>query len=149
MRRSLTLSLMTLPIAGAAAAESAGPTGADGWHVLGGIETVEHETETSWSVTKRYPPEIADGADAFELSGYLVPVGFGAETRDFMMVTDLASCPFCGSGDHGRSIEVRLADPIPATEDARRATIRGALHLVRDADTLQAVVMTDAVLLDG
>ncbi|MGB3406759.1 MAG: hypothetical protein WBA67_04635, partial [Jannaschia sp.] len=62
------------------------------------------------------------------------------------LVSDLGQCPFCGSGDHGTSIEVRLTDPLRVTEEAKRATVRGALSLVRDADTMQAVVMTDARL---
>jgi hypothetical protein len=40
---------------------------------------------------------------------------------------------------------VRLADPMPVTEESQRMTLRGALHLVRDPGTMQAVVMIDAV----
>ncbi|MEM7489845.1 MAG: hypothetical protein AAF390_12065 [Pseudomonadota bacterium] len=137
------MSLVTLPLA--AGAETVG----DGWHLLGQIEVIEHETETSWSVTKRFPAQLEGGADTFEISGYLIPVGWEEETRDFMLVSDLGQCPFCGSGDHGTSIEVRLADPLPVTEESRHATLRGALHTVTDPQTMQAVIMTDAVLLDG
>ncbi|WGH79767.1 hypothetical protein [Jannaschia ovalis] len=140
MRRSTALSLTALPLAATAQADTAA------WHILDQIEVTEVETADSWSVVKSYPPEIAGGAPDFEITGYLVPVGWEAETRDFMLVSDLGQCPFCGSGDHGTAIEVRLADPLPAAEEGRRATLRGALHPVRDADTMQAVVMTDAVL---
>jgi hypothetical protein len=139
-RAALSTTALSALIAAPALAETP-----DAWHLLSQIETVEHETETSWHVTKRYPAEIADGADDFEISGYLVPVGWEAETRDWMLVSDLGQCPFCGSGDHGTSIEVRLADPMPVTEESQRMTLRGALHLVRDPGTMQAVVMIDAV----
>ncbi|MFO6464465.1 hypothetical protein ACK8OR_08735 [Jannaschia sp. KMU-145] len=148
MRRA-TLLTTTFPIAAALPAVAFADAADPAWHLLGQIEVTEHETADSWSVTKRYPSEIAGGVDRFEISGYLVPVGWEAETRDWMLVSDLGQCPFCGSGDHGTAIEVQLADPLPVTEDARHAKLSGALHLVEDADTMQAVVMTGATLLDG
>ncbi|WP_371157678.1 hypothetical protein [Jannaschia sp. 2305UL9-9] len=144
MHRKTALSFAALPMAATPAMADVDPA----WHLLGQIEVTEHETAESWTVTKRFPAEIEGGVDEFQISGYLIAVGWEAETRDFMLVSDAGQCPFCGSGDHGTAIEVRLADPLPATDEARQATLRGALHLVRDADTMQAVVMTDAVLLD-
>ncbi|UWQ18625.1 hypothetical protein [Jannaschia sp. M317] len=144
MHKPVALSLAALPFASAALAE-ADPA----WHLLGQIEVTEHESADSWSVTKRFPAEIENGVDTFEISGYLIAVGWEAETRDYMLVSDLGQCPFCGSGDHGTAIEVRLTDPLPVTDEAQHATLRGMLQLVRDPSTMQAVVMTDAVLLDG
>lgn len=142
-RCTTAVSLALTPLAAPALAET------DGWHILGQIEVTEVETAENWSVVKRFPAQIEGGDPDFEITGYLVPVGWEAETRDFMLVSDLGQCPFCGSGDHGTSIEVRLADPLPVTDEGRRATLRGALHPVRDAGTMQAVVMTDAVIVDS
>lgn len=142
MKRTAALSLAAIPLAAAAQASP------DAWHLLGQIEVTEHETADSWSATKRYPAELENGADEFEITGYLVPVGWEEETRDFMLVSALGQCPFCGSGDHGTAIEVQLADPLPISEEGKRATLRGALTPVRDETTMQAIVMTDAVILD-
>lgn len=145
MYRKTALSLAALPFAATTGHAESDPA----WHLLGQIELTEHETADSWSVTKRFPAEIENGVAEFQISGYLVAVGWEEETRDYMLMSDAGQCPFCGSGDHGTAIEVKLANPLLATDEARRATVRGALHLVRDTDTLQAVVMTDARLLDG
>ena len=139
LRSTTALSLVTLPLLGSNAMAE------NGWHILDQIEVTEVETADSWSVLKRFPAEIEGGVESFEISGYLIPVGWEAETRDFMLVSDLGQCPFCGSGGHGTSIEVRLADPLPVTDEAKHATLRGMLQLVRDETTMQAVVMTDAV----
>jgi hypothetical protein len=151
--RRTVFTLASLPLAATALPFAVAPahaeTAEDGWHLLGQIEVTEHETADSWSVTKRFPAALEDGADAFEISGYLIPVGWEAETRDFMLVSDAGQCPFCGSGGHGTSIEVRLAEALPVTDEAKHATLRGALHLVRDETTMQAVVMTDAVIVGG
>lgn len=145
-RSALALLAAPLALPGAAHAETAADPA---WHLLGQIETQEVVQGDDWHVVKRFPAEIAGGADVFEISGYLIPVGWEAETRDFMLVSDLGQCPFCGSGEHGTAIEVRLADPLPVMDEERHARLRGALRLVTDPLTMQAVVMEDAVLLDG
>ncbi|WP_308917519.1 hypothetical protein [Jannaschia sp. LMIT008] len=130
------------------------PAAADGqadaaWDLLSRIERTEVVTDDSYAVLKRFPPEIADGADVFEISGFLVPMGFGAETTDFMLIPEAGMCPFCGSSDHGLAIQVAMADPLPAVEGESRVTLRGALHAVTDPQTFQSVVMTDAVTVGG
>jgi hypothetical protein len=153
MRRAAALSLIASPLALAAAlpALAGAPVAdaADGWDLLGKIEFEERETATSWSVIKRFPAELEGGVETFEISGYLTPVGWEEATRDFMLVSDAGQCPFCGSGEHGTAIEVRMTDPLPVSDESRRVTLRGALHPVRDETTLQAVVMTGAEIVDG
>ncbi|MGB3408824.1 MAG: hypothetical protein WBA67_15170, partial [Jannaschia sp.] len=77
LRSTTALSLLCLPFASAVGAAEPDPA----WHLLGQIEVTEHETADSWSVTKRYPAALENGAPDFEISGYLIAVGFGAETR--------------------------------------------------------------------
>ena len=120
-----------------------------GWELLSRIQVEERINGDDYAVVKRFPPEIENGAPVFEISGFLIPVGVGAETTEFMLVPEAGMCPFCGSPDHGTAIEVSLADPLPAVEGEARVTLRGALHAVKDAQTTQAVVMTDAVPLAG
>ena len=141
---------LALPVAGLAfpALSETAPTD-PAWDLLSRIEIKEVSTGGDYGVVKRFPPEIENGAPVFEISGYLVPLGFGAETTDFMLIPEAGMCPFCGSPDHGAAIEVSLASPLPAVEGTTRITLRGALRTVTDPQTWQAVVMTGAVPVPG
>ncbi|PRY95044.1 hypothetical protein BCF33_0656 [Hasllibacter halocynthiae] len=143
MRRAM-IPLAALP-ALPAVAETEGA--ADAWHVLDRITFDEVATEDSYAVHKTFPAEIADGAPAFEVSGYAVPMDL--EGREFMLVSDLAECPFCGAGDHGVTVNVSMAEPMPGIDASQRVVLRGALIPVHDPETWQSVILTDAVRLDA
>ena len=143
--------LTALATIGAATATTA-PAWAEevhpGWTLIDGIEREEVITADSYAVIKRFPAEVAGGVDEFEIAGYLIPLGFGAETADWMLVPEAGMCPFCGSSEHGTAIEVSLAEPLAVDaigEDAtKRVVLRGALQTVTDPQTFQAFYMTDA-----
>ncbi|MBM2576215.1 hypothetical protein JQC91_07845 [Jannaschia sp. Os4] len=120
------------------------------WSLIEGIEREEVISGDDYAVIKRFPAEIAGGVDEFEIAGYLVPLGFGAETADWMLVPEAGMCPFCGSSEHGTAIEVSMAEPIAVDEigeDAtKRVVLRGSLHALKDPQTFQALYMTGAVV---
>ncbi|MGR3540702.1 MAG: hypothetical protein ACU0BS_04650 [Hasllibacter sp.] len=142
MRRAL-IPLVALPAAPAMAETDA----EYGWHVLNQITFDERATETSYSVHKTFPAEIENGDPSFEVSGYAVPMD--AEGVEFMLVPDIADCPFCGSTDHGVTVNLSFAEAQPGLDEATRIVVRGALVPVHDPETWQSVILTDAVRLDA
>lgn len=116
---------------------------ADQWDLLAQIEIEEIVTDTSYEVRKVFPAAIENGVEQFDISGYLVPLSEGAEISDFILISDMGFCPFCGSPEHGTSLQVTMADPI-AFEEGARVTLRGALQTVTDPETWQTTVLTGA-----
>lgn len=144
--RALTALAATAAAATPALAEETGTDAA--WALVRGVEAREVIRGDDYAVVKRFPAEIEGGVDVFEIAGYLVPLGFGAETTDFMLVPEAGMCPFCGSSEHGTAIEVSLAEPMAVSEVGEDATtrvvLRGALHAIKDPETFQALYLTDA-----
>jgi len=87
---------------------------------------------------------MSKGAIEFEITGYAVPLTPGELISDLILVSDIGSCPFCGSLDHGASLEVTLAEAIPAFEDSTRLSLRGTLEPVTDPETWQAAILRNA-----
>lgn len=113
------------------------------WELLSQIEIEEIITETSYEVRKVFPSSIENGVEQFDISGYLVPLNEGAEISDFILISDMGFCPFCGSPEHGTSLQVSMADPI-AFEEGKRVTLRGALEPVTDPETWQTTLLNNA-----
>ena len=113
------------------------------WDLLAAIEVEEIITDTSYEVRKVFPSALENGVEQFDISGYLVPLSDGAEISDFILISDMGFCPFCGSPEHGTSLQVSMADPI-AFEEGERVTLRGALETVTDPETWQTTVLTGA-----
>lgn len=113
------------------------------WDLLAAIEVEEIITDTTYEVRKVFPSALENGVEQFDISGYLVPLADGAEISDFILISDMGFCPFCGSPEHGTSLQVSMADPI-AFEEGKRITLRGALETVTDPETWQTTVLTDA-----
>lgn len=113
------------------------------WDLLAAIEIEEIITDTSYEVRKVFPSAIENGVEQFDISGYLVPLADGAEISDFILISDMGFCPFCGSPEHGTSLQVTMADPIQFVE-GERVTLRGALETVTDPETWQTTVLTGA-----
>lgn len=116
----------------------------DAWHLLNQIGIEEIVTETTYEVRKTYPAEIENGVKDFEITGYAAPMIPGEAVRELILVSDMGLCPFCGSADHGASLQVSLADPIAMGDEAQRITLRGTLNRVDDPETWQAVILQDA-----
>ncbi|MEM9436021.1 MAG: hypothetical protein AAGA15_03190 [Pseudomonadota bacterium] len=73
------------------------------------------------------PVAADDGSALYEMSGYVALVRSAAEVSEFMLVSDMGVCPWCGEAGHGVALEVQLADPTLDLEDGQRVTVRGVL----------------------
>lgn len=143
---SLSVSAAALAAASPALAERA--TDAS-WNLLEAIKVTEIITENSYEVRKIFPAEIRDGVAQFDITGFAVPLGDGTNVTEFMLVSDIGFCPFCGDPDHGAALQVTLASPLPVLEEGTRLSLRGALETIKDDQTWQSAVMRNAIVLDG
>lgn len=144
--RTMTVSATALAAASPAFAETiASPA----WDALAAIEIEEIMTETTYEVRKIFPAEIKDGVERFDITGFAVPLGETENVRDFMIVSDIGFCPFCGDPEHGTALQVTLAEPIPFIEEGMRLSLRGSLETIKDDQTWQSAIMRDAVVIDG
>lgn len=121
----------------------------DGWALLSAIEIEEIVTETTYEVRKTFPETLAEGRSGMELTGYAFPISTGSEVRQVMLVSDMGLCPLCGSGEHGASVEVTLAEPLMGLEDGARVTLRGDMRPVRDPETWQSAVLENAAIVSA
>lgn len=116
------------------------------WALLDQIGMTEHETiDGDWKVEKTFPPELVDAAaEPFTITGYIIPVTSEPVQRQVLLVRNTEDCPFCGSAAYAPALEVWLASPVRDITEFDEVTVTGALQLVEDPDTLQAVVLTAA-----
>ena len=120
----------------------------DVWALLGEVEIDEIVTDTSYEVKKTFPKQLDDGIQELTITGYAMPLTPGSVISELLLVSDMGTCPFCGSGDHGTSLKVTLAEPLSDFEDGARITLKGALTAVRDTTTWQSAVLENAILVD-
>ncbi|WP_460274561.1 hypothetical protein [Celeribacter sp. ULVN23_4] len=120
-----------------------------GWDMLKGITIEEIVTETSYEVKKGFPDRLKNGVKGMELTGYAVPLTPGSDVRDLILVSDMGLCPFCGSADHGASVQVSLDSPIVGLEEGTRITLKGNMKPVLDPETWQAAILENAVVVGG
>lgn len=144
--RTLTVSATALAAATPGMAETVDSAA---WDALAAIEIEEIMTETTYEVRKIFPAEIRDGVERFDITGFAVPLGETENVRDFMIVSDIGFCPFCGDPQHGTALQVTLAEPIPFIEEGMRLSLRGSLETIKDEQTWQSAIMRDAVIVDG
>lgn len=139
------LAKLALTTAGVTAATSLSAAESDAWSLLKQIEITEHVTETEYEVRKKFPSALAEGREVeIEITGYATPAMPGDMIQDLLMVSDMGLCPFCGSLDHGGSLLVSLANPVPVIDDQTRLTLRGTLSPVTDPETWQSVILKNA-----
>lgn len=140
------ISAFSAPLAfsfnGAAAEGASSP-----WDLLAGIEIEEIVTETSYEVRKIYPAAIENGVEQFDISGYVVPLYSDTDFKEFILISDMGFCPFCGDPDHGTSLQVSMTEALPSFVEGQRITLRGALEPVTDSETWQTTILKDAQLL--
>lgn len=142
MRKSTVSTLaLTAPFALVGGASSANEAA---WDLLASIEIEEIETATDYEVRKHFPSTIENGIMQFDITGYVVPLTDEDELYDLMLVSDMGFCPFCGSPEHGTSLQVTMSEPLIGYEEGARVTLRGVLEPVTDPYTLQTTVMTGA-----
>ncbi|QGX98840.1 hypothetical protein EI983_11375 [Roseovarius faecimaris] len=144
----MSVGKLALATAGVAAATTLSAAEPDAWSLLKEIEITEHVTETEYEVRKSYPPALAEGREIeIEITGYATPALPGEMIQDLLMVSDMGLCPFCGSLEHGATLAVSLAEPIPVIDDQTRLTLRGTLSPVTDPETWQSVVLKNAQII--
>ncbi len=139
----LALSAPFTLLSGATWADQSAP-----WDLLAEVEIEEIITDTSYEVRKVFPAAIEDGIETFDITGYVVPLTDGVDITDFILISDMGFCPFCGSPEHGTSLQVSMASPTPLLEGAR-VTLRGSLEAVIDPETFQSTILNNATLIDG
>lgn len=100
---------------------------------------------------------IAEGADILlpvdlglanaqsEVTGKVFLTRADAEVSEFILISDMGFCPWCGSADHGIAVEVQLEAPM-ALEHGTQITVSGALETLQEGDHL-ATRMTGADML--
>ncbi|WP_417247936.1 hypothetical protein [Celeribacter sp.] len=120
-----------------------------GWEVIQQITIDEIVTEQTYEVRKSYPKALPAEGVEMELTGYVVPMYPGEKITELLMVSDMGLCPFCGSADHGASLQITLAEPITTIDEGARITVRGIMDRVNDPETWQAVKMNNAAITAG
>lgn len=132
-----------LVIAAPAGQAMAGETG---WDLLKDIGLQEIVTETSYEVRKTFPSELSGPVEDFSLTGYVVPLWNDGAIRDFILVSDMGFCPFCGDPEHGTAVQVELDTPLDTLEEGMRVTVKGVLEPVLDPGTMQSVRLVAATV---
>lgn len=145
-KRAVSFVALTAPITLAASFVWADET-VKSWEILAAITVEEIITDTTYEVRKIFPTAIENGIDQFDITGYIVPLTDEAEISDFILVSDMGFCPFCGSPEHGTSLQVTMANPLKGFEEGARITLRGALQTITDPKTWQTTIMINAHIL--
>ena len=149
MKRQIQKSIITLTSGQVALMGSVAPLYAStGWDLLREIEIKEELTETSYSAQKNFPAAMKDGIAQFDLTGYVVLLWSEGDISEFMLISDMGFCPFCGNPEHGTALQVQLQTPNTTVQDGQRITVRGALEPVYDPETSQAARLVEAKILN-
>jgi hypothetical protein len=143
MKNTVSLAALAAPLTLAAGSVWADDLAAS-WDLLAAISVEEIVTDTTYEVRKIFPTAVENGIDQFDITGFIVPLTDGPDITDFILVSDMGFCPFCGSPEHGTSLQVTMADPLTGFEEGSRITLRGALQAVTDPETWQTTIMTNA-----
>lgn len=148
-KASVSIAALSAPLAApfAMTASSAWAEQDASWSLLEQIEIEEIVTDTSYEVRKIFPSAIENGVDQFDISGYIVPLYDDENIKEFILVSDMGFCPFCGDPDHGVSLQVNMAEALPSFVEGERVTLRGALETVTDPETWQTTILTGARIL--
>lgn len=88
-----------------------------------------------------------NGVAVYEMTGYIVLQKADRAVQEFMLVSDMGLCPWCGNAGHGGAVEVQLADPNFRIEDGARITVRGALETLDASNPALSTRMIGAEIL--
>ncbi|MBM1219387.1 hypothetical protein JQU17_04200 [Ponticoccus sp. SC2-23] len=117
-----------------------------GWDLLKSIGLEEIVTETSYEVRKSFPESLEAPVEGFSLTGFVVPLWNDGAIKDFILVSDMGFCPFCGDPEHGTAVQVELDIPMSELEEGMRITVQGVLEPVLDPETMQSVRLVQAAV---
>ena len=118
-----------------------------GWDLLKSIGLEEIVTETSYEVRKSFPESLEGPVEGFSLTGFVVPLWDEGGIRNFILVSDMGFCPFCGDPDHGGAVQVELDTAMDDLEEGMRITVQGVLEPVLDPETMQSVRLVRAAVI--
>lgn len=117
------------------------------WDLIRGVQIEEIVTETTYEVRKTFPAAIAEGASEFELTGFIALTFTDENVEEFILISDMGFCPYCGDPDHGASVPVKLSLAADKLEDGARVTIKGALVTNTDPETWQSLILSQAEII--
>lgn len=115
------------------------------WELLASIKVEDKAIGLDWQAVKTFPEEVRAAADAFQITGYAVPIVPEAYVETFLLVSDPDDCPFCGSSGYGPALEVHLKRPLGNLTEFDLITVQGQLELIDDPMTFQAYRLLDAI----
>ncbi len=126
---------------------AAATSGEASWDIVRGVEVNEVVTDTSYTVEKTFPEQVGDGISQFKLTGYVALTVSDTDVSEFILVSDMGFCPYCGDPDHGASLQIKLAGLETTMVDGDRISVMGTLTPVRDSETWQALVLENAFVM--
>lgn len=149
MRMTSQLALSTALTAAFTTTAGAASVEDDPWALLSLVQVDEVVTDSSYEVKKVFPKALEAGIRDFFITGYAMPLTPPGEgVRELILTSDMGDCPFCGSPDHGVTLQVQLDSPIVIEEGARISLV-GALEAVTDPETWQAAIMKNARVVES
>ncbi|MGV6840701.1 MAG: hypothetical protein ACWA40_10970 [Planktomarina sp.] len=114
------------------------------WDVIRSVDVQEIVTDTTYEARKTFPDVLANGINGFELTGFVMLTLSEENVEEFILVSDMGACPYCGSGDHGATVQVKLGNAADRLQDGARITVQGALMPVYDPETWQSTILENA-----
>lgn len=120
-----------------------------GWALLNAASLSEVTEGGAVRVEKVFPPELVQAAEAFEISGYLVPNAAQPYLKRFLLVPDPANCPFCGDSGYGPVLEVEMTKALPDLPEGTPLTLKGRLELDRSPETYDLFRLTGAEVVES
>lgn len=119
------------------------------WDLLRTAEVREEGEGAEWRAVKTVPDSLRAAAEAFTVTGYLVPIMAEAELTTFLLVEQPENCPFCGNGGYGPVLEVTMRTPLPDLPEFTEITLQGLLSFNEDPFTFQLYRLEDARRIGG
>ncbi|MEL7344052.1 MAG: hypothetical protein AAFN59_04220 [Pseudomonadota bacterium] len=116
-----------------------------GWDLLTSVKITEVGEGLDWRAEKTFSEDIRAAADAFQISGFVVPIVPEPYVQTFLLVAEPEDCPFCGSSGYGPVLEVHLKRPLAGLTEFAELTVRGQLELIDDPMTFQAYRLLEAI----
>lgn len=117
------------------------------WDLIRSVDIQEIVTDTTYEVRKSFPEKLENGISQFNLTGFVTLTYTDQNVQEFILVSDMGFCPYCGDPDHGASIQVKLADIENQMIDGERITVIGNLTPIKDSQTWQSLILKDALIL--
>ncbi|MEM6308353.1 MAG: hypothetical protein AAF701_10255 [Pseudomonadota bacterium] len=117
------------------------------WDVVRAVDIQEIVTDTTYEVRKTFPTVVDGGIAQFQLTGFVRLTQSDKNVDEFILVSDMGYCPYCGDADHGAALQINLSSFEEEMFEGDRITVMGDLTPIYDRDTWQAYVLQNALVL--